>query len=70
MVSFLSSTKISGKKIALFCSHGGGMGEVFNILKTLLPGNTFAGEIGFKYPAKKNSSTLNAKIEEWLNVLK
>ena len=70
VVSFLDKTKISGKKLALFCCHGGGMGNVFDKLKALLPGNTFMEEIDFKYPAKeKDTGGLKQKIEEWLKRL-
>jgi len=70
MVSFLSKTKISGKKIALFCCHAGSKGEVFNKLKALLAGNEFAGEIDFKNAAKENPAALPAKIDEWINKLR
>ena len=75
MVSFLceknnsGEKKISGKKIALFCCHGGGMGEVFNKFKALLPGNTFAGEIDFKEPSKGNRSEHEEKIKGWVKSL-
>ena len=70
MVSFLSNTKISGKKIAMFCCHAGGKGEIFNKLKALLSGNKFAGEIDFKNISKENSAALPAKIDEWINKLR
>ena len=69
IVSFISNTKISGKKLALFCSHGGGMGKVFDKLKALLPGNTFAGEIDFVYAVKRDPSELKQKIGEWVKGL-
>jgi len=64
--SFLSRKKITGKKIALFCCHGGGMGKVFEKFKALLPGNTIIGEIDLKYPAKMDSAELKQKISEWV----
>ena len=70
IVSFLDKTKITGKKIALFCCHGGGMGKALQKLKGLLPGNTFMGEIDFVYPAKnKEPNVLKPKIEAWLKEL-
>ena len=69
MVSFLSEKKISGKKLALFCCHGGGMEEAFSKFKALLPGNTFAGEIDFKEPAKGNRSEHEEKIKGWVKSL-
>ena len=65
MVSFLENAKISGKKIALFCCHGGGPGAIFAKLRDLLQGNTIVGEISFKYPAKNESTDLKQRIKEW-----
>jgi flavodoxin len=72
--SFLNKTKISGKRIALFCCHGGGKGKVFDKLKALIPGNTIAGEIDFVYPAKEHAkdpddTALKQKIDEWVKTL-
>ena len=69
LVSFLGKTKISGKKIALFCSHGGSMGKTFDKLKALLVGNTIVGEMDIKNPAKQESAALKEKINEWLKGL-
>ena len=66
LVSFLDSVKITGKKVALFCCHGGGKGKVFDKLKALLPGNTIVGEIDFVNPAKKESTDLKQKLGEWV----
>ena len=67
VISFLGKTKITGKKIALFCCHGGGMGKALQKLKALLPGNTCTGEIDFVYAAKsKEPNELKTKIEAWL----
>ena len=67
--SFLTGTEIKGKKIALFCCCAGGKGKVFEKLKGLLPGNTFAGEIEFIKPSVKNSAKLKQKIGEWVKTL-
>ena len=69
MVTFLDNAKISGKKLALFCSHGGGMGKVFDKIKALLPGNTFAGEINFLYAIKSDPAELKQKIGEWVKAI-
>lgn len=69
MVSFLDRTKISGKKLALFCSHGGGMGKVFDKMKAMLSGNTITGEINFVYAARMDPAELKQKITEWLKQL-
>jgi flavodoxin len=69
VVSFLDKTKISGKKIALFCCHGGGMGKALEKFKALLPGNTLVGEIDFVYPARNEGPELKRKIEEWVKTI-
>jgi len=65
MVSFLDKTAINGKKIALFCCHGGGQGKVFEKLKALLKGNTIAGEIDFRNASKEDRTALKQKIDQW-----
>lgn len=69
IVSFLEKTKISGKKIALFCCHAGGKGRVFEKLKAILSGNTIAGEIDFLNPAKDDPEKNKRRIEEWVKTL-
>ena len=69
MVSFLDKTEIKGKKIALFCCHGGGKGNAFDKFKALLPGNTIAGEIDFVNPVKEGRAPLKEKIGEWTKTL-
>jgi len=67
--SFLRKNSITGKKIALFCCHGGGPGKALDKLKALLSGNTIIGEIDFKYPSKANGAELKQKISEWAKTL-
>ena len=66
LVSFLNKTKISGKKIAFFCCHGGSIGKTFDKLKLKLDGNTISGEIDFKSPAREKNPNLKEEIAEWL----
>jgi len=73
IVSFLDKNKITGKKVALFCCHGGGKGKTFDKFKALLPGNTFAAEIDFCNPAntaKAESIPVKPRIDEWVKTLK
>ena len=70
MVSFLSKTKITGKKLALFCCHAGGKGKALDKFKARLPGNTIAGEIDFFIPAREEKAVLQQKIGEWVKTLK
>jgi flavodoxin len=72
MFSFLCGTRITGKKVALFCCHGGGKGKTFDKFKALLPGNTFAAEIDFCNPAntaKAESIPVKPRIDEWVKTL-
>jgi flavodoxin len=69
LASFLSKNSITGKKIALFCCHGGGKGNALDKFKTLLSGNTVIGEIDFRNPAKMDSAELKQKISEWAKTI-
>jgi len=69
IASFLSKNSITGKKIALFCCHGGGKGKALDKLKALLGGNTVIGEIDFIYPSKAANAVLKQKISEWVKTL-
>jgi flavodoxin len=69
VVSFLDGAGITGKKLALFCCHGGGKRRALEKLRGLLPGNTFAGEIDFKNPARDDGDGLKRKIHEWVKTL-
>ena len=65
MRSFLEEKKIEGKKIALFCCHGGGKGKTLGKLKKALPGNTFVGETDFRKP-RVHSQGVDEKLAAWL----
>ena len=65
MRSFLEGTKIQGKKIALFCCHGGGKGKTLEKLQKALPGNIFAGKVDFREPLK-NPAGVGEKLAAWL----
>jgi len=69
IASFLEKNSITGKKIALFCCHGGGMGKALDKLKALLSGNTVIGEIDFISPAKTDSAGVKQKLSEWVKTL-
>ena len=56
LASFLNAVPISGKKVALFCCHAGGKGNIMEKFKALLPDNNFTGEIDFHAPAKAKSA--------------
>jgi len=68
MKALLSQTKISGKKLALFMCHAGGMGDAMDKFKSLLTDNTVVSEVGFKDPLK-NSEDAILQIETWVKNL-
>ena len=70
MQSFLSETKINGKKIALFLCHGGSMKKAMDKFKKILDGNTIVSEIDFNSPAKNDSEKQKERIDDWANSLK
>jgi flavodoxin len=69
IASFLDKNNVTGKKIALFCCHGGGMGKALEKLKALLTGNTFIGEIDFVYPSRADKAVVKQKLSEWAKTL-
>jgi flavodoxin len=69
LVTFLDETKISGKKIALFCCYRGGKGRFFDQLKGLLPGNTFAGEGEFSIPSGTKRAEALEKVRAWATTI-
>jgi flavodoxin len=67
--SFLSQTKISGKKLALYCCHAGGKGKALDKLKAALAGNTIAGEIDFINPRKLDREETAKRVQDWVGLL-
>ena len=68
VASFFATTKIEGKKIALFCCHGGGKGKTLQKMKNALPGNSCLGEIDFRDPLK-HTAGVDEKLKSWLGSL-
>ena len=68
--TFLAQAKISGKKVALFMCHAGGLGKAMNKFKALLEGNSIVSEIDFNNPVKfKNIEKSKLEIESWAKAL-
>lgn len=62
--TFLNSSLIQGKKIALFACHGGGGAvKCFRKLKEALPGNEFIGEVTYFEP--KSHPECAQSAQEW-----
>ncbi len=60
--TFFSKVKLSGKKIALFCSCGGNKGNTFRNMRNALSGNEILGENEFVEPLRnKDDSAAQAK---------
>ena len=68
MKAFLSQTKISGKKLALFVCHAGKPGKAIELLKDMLKDNNFVSEKDFDAPIKNAEATIQ-QIEEWVKTL-
>ena len=69
--SFFEQCKISEKKIALFCCHGGAKGKTLEKMKSALgENNNFIGQIDFIDPLKKNTEkNINLAINWAKNIL-
>lgn len=65
MSSFLESVRLTGKKIALFCCSGGGMGRTLEIMKTSLEGNVFLSTIHFVEPKRTRPEVSEERAGQW-----
>ncbi len=63
--SFFSATKLSGKKIALFCTSGGGKSKAIDNMKKILVGNEILGGIEFQEPLTHNPEQSAKLAVEW-----
>lgn len=68
--TFLEEKKFTGKKIALFCCHGGNFGKTFDDMKTALNGNDIIGTADFYEPLKNDPDRNCKKAAEWAIKLK
>ena len=63
--TFFSQVKLTGKKIALFCSCGGAKNKTLENMEAELPGNKIVGKIDFKEPLKNNPEECAEKAKRW-----
>lgn len=63
--SFLSNTKINGKKIALFMCHAGGLGSALDKFRAELKDNDIVSQTDLDRPAL-NTENAKRQIEEWV----
>jgi len=64
--TFLSKTKISGKKIALFVCCAGGKEDSLEKFKALLEGNEIVSTTDFLQPDKSSGEELKSKVADWV----
>jgi flavodoxin len=63
--TFFSRTELSGKKVALFCSCGGGAGKTLPRMREALAGNEILGEICFVEPLRSGTEAKGQQAREW-----
>ena len=63
--TFFSQVELSGKKIALFCSCGGGAGKTPKRMAGALAGNELLGEICFVEPLRSGTEAKGQQAREW-----
>ncbi|MFO7626333.1 MAG: flavodoxin, partial [Candidatus Fermentibacteraceae bacterium] len=67
--TFLSRYSFSGKRVALFCCHGGGPGKVFRKMREAAPGGVFLGEIGLQEPRTNETETQLESARQWVGTI-
>jgi flavodoxin len=68
--TFFKEHAITNKKIALFCTHEGGMKNTLLQMKEALPDNTFIGSFDFMNVKKTGDAELAAAVKLRLEELK
>ena len=68
--TFLESVDFSGKKVALFCCHGGSPRDTLKHMQTAFPHSQVIGTADFFEPAKRETDTNRQKAQEWAQTLK
>ena len=63
--TFIAETDLKGRKVALFCTHGGGMRKFFDVLNSRLPGSTIVGETDFREAKKIPPDVLKQRVQDW-----
>jgi flavodoxin len=65
MRAFLATAKLQGKKVAIFCCHGGGKGRIFRKMQDALPGATILGEADFIEPLRTGPAESAERASLW-----
>jgi flavodoxin len=67
--SFLSTKPLAGKRVACFCSHGGGPGKTLANLESSLSDSQIAGTEAFFGPLLRDKETALDKAKAWAESL-
>lgn len=67
--TFFASAKLSCKKIALYCTHGGGPKDTLEQMAVALTGNEIVGRIDFKEPLRYGKDEAIMRAKEWIKGL-
>jgi flavodoxin len=67
--TFLTTVKLTGKRIAIFCCHGGGKARTLQKLREALAGNEILGETDFMEPLRLRTEACAMRAEEWARAL-
>lgn len=65
LASFFDMVTLKGKKIGLFCCHGGGKGKTLEQMQERLSGNQFIGQIDFIQPLRRNKEISVESARQW-----
>jgi flavodoxin len=63
--TLFSSVRLRGKKIALFCCHGGSIGKTFERMSAQLSGNTILGTFDLMDPLKNDKEQNMGRAKDW-----
>ncbi len=63
--TFFSTANLSGKKIALFCCHGGDKRRTLEKMRESLSGNDIVGEIDFVEPLSRDTDASVRRARDW-----
>ena len=63
--TFFHQANLRNKKIALFCSHSGGMKNTLNDMSKALSGNEIVGSMDFLDPLKNGAKASAEKAKHW-----
>ena len=68
--TFLDEHPFNGKKIALFCCHGGNYGKTLDDMRNALTGNEIIGTADFYDPLKHDTDENRRKVAAWARAFK